>query len=107
MSVNTNPVLGVVVVARHGDRLGTFVGAVFESNVPGGANKLLTDAWSRIGFYQSPNSYTASATVITPLGEQQEYELGASLQKKYLDPASADAIVNISPNILVAAQVTR
>lgn len=23
MSVNTNPVLGVVIIARHGDRLGT------------------------------------------------------------------------------------
>ena len=35
-------VLGVVVLARHGDRQ---------------------------GFYQDPETYTASATAITPLGE--------------------------------------
>ncbi len=35
-------VLGIVVFARHGDRQ---------------------------GFYQDPNTYTASATSITPLGE--------------------------------------
>lgn len=49
MSFNTNPVLGVVLVARHGDRS---------------------------GFYQSENSYTPSGTSLTPLGEAQEYSLG-------------------------------
>lgn len=41
MSLNTNPVIGVVVIARHGDRA---------------------------GFYQSPTTYTATATAVTPLG---------------------------------------
>ena len=39
---NQSKVLGVVVFARHGDRQ---------------------------GFYQDPDTYTASSTVITPLGE--------------------------------------
>ncbi|EGN98126.1 hypothetical protein SERLA73DRAFT_138403, partial [Serpula lacrymans var. lacrymans S7.3] len=42
-------VLGVVLVIRHGDRQ---------------------------GFYQDPNTYTATATQITPLGNQEEYQLG-------------------------------
>lgn len=42
MSADNSTVLGVVVFARHGDRQ---------------------------GFYQDPQTYTASATVITPLGE--------------------------------------
>ena len=42
MSPDGSTVLGVVLLARHGDRE---------------------------GFYQDPNTYTASNTTITPLGE--------------------------------------
>ena len=40
--MSSSDVIGIVVIARHGDRQ---------------------------GFYQDPTSYTASATSITPLGE--------------------------------------
>ena len=42
MTTDNSKVLGVVILARHGDRQ---------------------------GFYQDPETYTASATSITPLGE--------------------------------------
>ena len=42
MSNDNSTVIGAVILARHGDRQ---------------------------GFYQDPNTYSASATAITPLGE--------------------------------------
>ena len=42
MSTDNSTVIGAVILARHGDRQ---------------------------GFYQDPNTYSASATAITPLGE--------------------------------------
>ena len=50
---NESKVLGVVVFARHGDRQ---------------------------GFYQDPDTYTASSTVITPLGEVS-ISRGSSLKR--------------------------
>ena len=70
-------VLGVVVLTRHGDRE---------------------------GFYQDPTTYTPTATAITPLGEQQSYQLGQSLRSVYLDPASPSAIASLAAdNVLFSA----
>ncbi|PSS09342.1 hypothetical protein PHLCEN_2v3374 [Hermanssonia centrifuga] len=64
MSADTSDaseVLGIVLMARHGDRR---------------------------GFYQDPLTYTPSATSITPLGEQEEFALGNFLRSTYLNPKS-------------------
>ncbi|GAA98808.1 uncharacterized protein L969DRAFT_76545 [Mixia osmundae IAM 14324] len=71
---NTNPVLGVLVMARHGDRQ---------------------------GFYQSPITYTASNTEITPLGEVEAYNLGVALREQYLTEGAADAIQGLPSYTLV------
>ncbi|SCZ88234.1 BZ3500_MvSof-1268-A1-R1_Chr2-1g04276 [Microbotryum saponariae] len=75
---NTNPVIGVVLLARHGDRA---------------------------GFYQNPNTYAASKTSITPLGEQQLYRVGNMLRTIYADPSSDRAIQGLSNSTLNAAQI--
>ncbi|KAL7409995.1 histidine phosphatase superfamily [Mrakia frigida] len=62
-------VVGAVIITRHGDRQ---------------------------GFYQSPTSYTASDTAITPLGEVQEYQSGQALQQRYLNSSSSTYIQGIS-----------
>ncbi|KAI0088497.1 phosphoglycerate mutase-like protein [Irpex rosettiformis] len=63
-------ILGVVLIARHGDRE---------------------------GFYQDPTTYTPSATSITPLGEIQEFALGNLIRSLYLDPAGPKYIGATSP----------
>ncbi|KAI0823176.1 histidine phosphatase superfamily [Trametes gibbosa] len=80
MSADNSKVLGVVMFARHGDRQ---------------------------GFYQDPETYTASATVITPLGEQQEYELGALVREQYTATNSSTYIQGIAASdaLLQANQV--
>src|ERR1700761_6015537 len=71
MSTTANEtVLGIVILARHGDRL---------------------------GFYQDPTTYTASGTSITPLGLQQELALGALLRETYLTSSSPKFISGINP----------
>ncbi|CAL1713509.1 unnamed protein product [Somion occarium] len=67
--MSNDKILGIVVIARHGDRQ---------------------------GFYQDPDSYTASATSITPLGEKQESQLGSLLRSLYLDASSPTYIQGIS-----------
>ena len=57
----SSPVTGIVVLIRHGDRL---------------------------GFYQSPTKYTASQSNLTVLGYLQELNSGAQLRSRYLDPSS-------------------
>ncbi|KAI0770390.1 histidine phosphatase superfamily [Fomes fomentarius] len=71
-------VLGIVVFARHGDRQ---------------------------GFYQDPNTYTASATSITPLGEQQEFQLGTLLRQLYLNSSSPSFIQGIATALFQQNQV--
>ncbi|KAI0330803.1 phosphoglycerate mutase-like protein [Cubamyces sp. BRFM 1775] len=66
---NESKVLGVVVFARHGDRQ---------------------------GFYQDPDTYTASSTVITPLGEQEEFQLGSLLRSVYLSTSAPNYIQGIA-----------
>ncbi|KAG2098899.1 phosphoglycerate mutase-like protein [Suillus cothurnatus] len=71
--VNTTAgLLGVVLLARHGDRT---------------------------GYYQDPATYNSTQAYITPLGEQQEFELGSFLRKTYLNPDSPSFIQNISTDV--------
>ncbi|KAI5831058.1 phosphoglycerate mutase-like protein [Schizophyllum commune Tattone D] len=70
--------LGVVVLTRHGDRQ---------------------------GFYQDPDSYTASGTVITPLGNQQEYQLGQKLRALYLNASSPTNLAGMSYDVVNASQI--
>ncbi|KAG7447894.1 phosphoglycerate mutase-like protein [Guyanagaster necrorhizus] len=71
-------IIGVVLLARHGDRQ---------------------------GFYQDPSSYTASSTTITPLGNQQEYQLGQLLRSLYLNSSSESYIPGINSTIVDLDQV--
>ncbi|KAG5722000.1 hypothetical protein E4T56_gene6162, partial [Termitomyces sp. T112] len=65
MENSDSKVLGVVLLIRHGDRQ---------------------------GFYQDPTTYTPSNTVLTPLGNQQEYQLGQLLRQVYLNSSSPSYI---------------
>ena len=61
MSSSDTKVLGVVLLIRHGDRAGKFQRSI----------AILTVAIALIfyeGFYQDPTTYTASDTILTPLG---------------------------------------
>ncbi|GAA5959601.1 hypothetical protein JCM21900_002951 [Sporobolomyces salmonicolor] len=78
MSANTNAPLGVVFIARHGDRL---------------------------GFYQSPTTYTASDTVVTPLGEVQNYQLGQMLRSIYTGSDASRAISGLSSTTFNGYQI--
>ena len=71
-------VLGVVIMTRHGDRR---------------------------GFYQDPNTYTPSNTEITPLGNEQSFQLGEYLRSRYLTPSSPHFIQNISSGLVNPNQV--
>lgn len=57
----SNQLLGVVLLTRHGDRE---------------------------GFYQDPTTYTPYNTALTPLGNQQEFQLGQLLRARYLNASS-------------------
>ncbi|GAA6059827.1 hypothetical protein JCM10212_003739 [Sporobolomyces blumeae] len=83
--MNTNAPIGVVVIARHGDRS---------------------------GFYQDPDSYTASDTEITTLGERQCFQLGETIRQIYTSNASSATasqgsrqIAGLSSTTLDARQV--
>ncbi|KAF8552757.1 phosphoglycerate mutase-like protein [Imleria badia] len=78
MTSNDNQMLGVVLIVRHGDRL---------------------------GFYQAPTTYTASATQITPLGNAQEFQLGELLQSIYLNASSPSYIPGMSTGLFDQFQV--
>ncbi|KAG1830806.1 phosphoglycerate mutase-like protein [Suillus variegatus] len=64
--------IGVVLLARHGDRT---------------------------AYYQDPATYNSTQAYITPLGEQQEFELGSFLRNIYLNPDSPSFIQNISTDV--------
>ncbi|KAH0832229.1 histidine phosphatase superfamily [Lanmaoa asiatica] len=78
MASNDNQMLGVVLIVRHGDRQ---------------------------GFYQNPTTYTATATQITPLGNQQEFQLGELLQSIYLNTSSSSYIPGMSTGLFDQSQV--
>ncbi|KAF8589265.1 phosphoglycerate mutase-like protein [Ramaria rubella] len=67
--VKSAGLLGVVLLARHGDRL---------------------------EFFQDPLTYNPSETLLTPLGTVEESFLGNFLQNTYLHPSSPSVINNIS-----------
>ncbi|KAG1738267.1 phosphoglycerate mutase-like protein [Suillus lakei] len=72
-TTTTAGLIGVVLLARHGDRT---------------------------GYYQEPNTYNSTQAYITPLGEQQEFELGSFLRNIYLNPDSPSFIQNISTDVV-------
>jgi len=78
MSQTDGEIMGVVVLVRHGDRM---------------------------GFYQSPTTYTATATQITPLGNQQEFLLGEYLRSLYLNESSPSYIPGMSTGLFNQSQV--
>lgn len=52
-----------------------------------------------------PPSYTASNTAITPLGEQEEFQLGTTLRNRYFDPSSSNHVDGLNETIVDASQV--
>ncbi|KAK4046764.1 hypothetical protein OIV83_005869 [Microbotryomycetes sp. JL201] len=68
-SDNSNPVLGIVIMARHGDRQ---------------------------GFYQDPTTYKTTDTAITPLGEQQCFQLGQLLRSRYSNDSSPTYVQDLA-----------
>ncbi|KAF8916970.1 histidine phosphatase superfamily [Mucidula mucida] len=76
--MSNSTVLGVVLLTRHGDRQ---------------------------GFYQSPTTYTATSTAITPLGNQQEYQLGQLLRSIYLNSSSDSVISGMNATLADQKQI--
>ncbi|EJT96988.1 phosphoglycerate mutase-like protein [Dacryopinax primogenitus] len=74
----TDAPIGLILITRHGDRQ---------------------------GFYQDPTSYTASNTVITPLGELQEFQSGTGVRVRYLTPGGASYMPALSPQIPSLTQI--
>ena len=70
--------LGVVIMSRHGDRR---------------------------GFYQDPETYAASNTEITPLGNQQSFQLGQYLRSRYLTDSSPDFIQSVSSDLVDEVEI--
>jgi len=76
--MSSSNVIGVVILARHGDRE---------------------------GFYQDPLTYTASATQITALGNVQEFQLGQQLRSMYINASSPTNIQSMNPVLFDQTQV--
>ncbi|KAG2015225.1 hypothetical protein CC2G_008514 [Coprinopsis cinerea AmutBmut pab1-1] len=66
-------VLGVIVIARNGDRL---------------------------NYYQDPNTYAGSNTESTALGQVESFNLGANLRSTYFDPRSPSYIEGIRSDLV-------
>ncbi|KAI6038589.1 phosphoglycerate mutase-like protein [Pisolithus marmoratus] len=71
--------IGVVLLARHGDRSSTV--------------------------YQDPATYNSTQGYLTALGAQQEYELGQFLRSTYLNPGSPSYIQGISTDVVDVDQL--
>lgn len=78
IAMSSSDLLGVVILARHGDRE---------------------------VFYQDPTTYTASETVITPLGTEQEFLLGQLLRSIYLNESSPSWISGVNNSIVNLTQI--
>lgn len=76
--VNATGLLGVILLARHGDRL---------------------------EFFQDPLTLNPTQTFLTPLGNVQEQQLGKLLKKTYLNPHSASFIQGIEPELVNLDQI--
>ncbi|KAK7021211.1 histidine phosphatase superfamily [Favolaschia claudopus] len=70
--------LGAVILTRHGDRS---------------------------GFYQDPKTYAATGTTITPLGAQQEFQLGQQLRSLYLNASSPSFIEGFNSTLVDQNQI--
>jgi len=77
-NIANDTLLGIVLIARHGDRL---------------------------EFFQDPVTYTTSSTSITPLGEQQELALGALVRSLYLNESSPTFIPGFNTTLFDQTQV--
>ncbi|KAI6100614.1 histidine phosphatase superfamily [Pisolithus sp. B1] len=71
-------VLGVLVIARNGDR---------------------------DEFYQDPKTYEPQFTESTPLGAVESFQLGAFLRSVYLNPSSPSYITNMKPDLVNTHEV--
>ncbi|KAJ7828088.1 histidine phosphatase superfamily [Mycena leptocephala] len=78
MAASDSKILGVLILTRHGDRA---------------------------GFYQSPTTYAATSTVITPLGTQQEFQLGQYLRSLYLNASSPSFISRVNATLVDQTQI--
>ncbi|EIW81249.1 phosphoglycerate mutase-like protein [Coniophora puteana RWD-64-598 SS2] len=75
---NDGQLLGVALIIRHGDRQ---------------------------EFWQNPDTYSPTATQLTPLGNQQEFQLGSTLRSLYLNASSPSYIANISTDLFDQNQI--
>ncbi|KLO05436.1 phosphoglycerate mutase-like protein, partial [Schizopora paradoxa] len=76
--MSSSDVIGVVILARHGDRE---------------------------GFYQDPITYTASATQITALGNVQEFQLGQQFRSMYINASSPTYVQGMNTVLFDQTQV--
>ncbi|PFH50443.1 hypothetical protein AMATHDRAFT_60983 [Amanita thiersii Skay4041] len=78
LKMRLSKVLGVIIIARNGDRS---------------------------GYYQDPNTYAASNTETTALGEVQSHQLGSLLRSTYLDRTSPSYIEGIRSDLVDNSEV--
>ncbi|GAA5984943.1 hypothetical protein JCM10908_002462 [Rhodotorula pacifica] len=71
---NSNAPIGVVIIARHGDRS---------------------------AYYQNPETYDSTDTVLTALGEQQNYQMGQMMRRIYAGADPSRAIAGLSNTTFV------
>jgi prostatic aicd phosphatase len=109
-------VIGVVIIARHGDREGYYQdpGRFVQSLAPFHPSRnsisphisfLHTFSSSIYTCANQTQSYAASDTSITPLGSVQTYTSGVGLRARYLEAGSERAIAGISSSRIDLSQV--
>lgn len=89
---NTNSPIGVVILARHGDRSGFY--RAFHPIIHSHRDQSDRAASTRA---EDPTSYSAADTTVTPLGEKQNYDLGALVRGIYTGSDPSRAISGLSP----------
>ncbi|OAX42612.1 phosphoglycerate mutase-like protein [Rhizopogon vinicolor AM-OR11-026] len=67
---------------------------------------LLTRHGDRTEYFQNTSNYISQQAYLTPLGAQQEYELGSFLRSTYLDADSPSFVQNISTEVANIDQLT-
>ncbi|POY76411.1 hypothetical protein BMF94_0609 [Rhodotorula taiwanensis] len=76
---NSNNPVGVVIIARHGDRT---------------------------AYYQNPETYDSTDTVLTALGEQQNYQMGQMMRRIYAGADPSRAIAGLSNTTFVDSAIS-
>lgn len=121
-AVNSNPVIGIVIIARHGDREGMYQSPCPTAFLYHSSNsdqntqiaaptsspraiQLTYPLFALPGFYQDPKTYTATSTAITPVGEVQEYQLGSLLRSIYVNTSSPHYVTGLNPVTLIDPQI--